>query len=196
MASLAKSLIALSLALSLSLPAAAQDGRYGSRAPVTAQSAQSDPNRELDSLAQDLSALRSLALQVRDYELRSRMYRRIEQAEASLLRAQRGFRMEDRQDRRQESMQNKVSYADMKSMLDGKHFDHDRIAIIERVAPSARLTTSEVTALVRMFDWDTDKKRALVALFPATIDQGRFVLALDALDWDSSRRDVAQQLGI
>jgi hypothetical protein len=89
-----------------------------------------------------------------------------------------------------------LSYEDAREILSREDFDSGRLAAIERIARKGRFTTEEARALVEMCAFESTKQSALVALYPAVMDPGRYELALAALDFTSSRRAVAEALGI
>ena len=81
-------------------------------------------------------------------------------------------------------------------MIEKQPFDSTRLEVIQTVARSGRFTTEEAAALASLLTFDSNRQDALIALYPAVTDPGRFVMALDILTYRSSRRQVTEALGL
>ena len=89
-----------------------------------------------------------------------------------------------------------LDYQDMRVLVQRERFDNDKLEVLRGVAGRARLTTDEARALANMLTFDSHKEQALIALYPAVVDKHRYRMALDVLTFSSSRRRVAQTLGV
>jgi hypothetical protein len=61
---------------------------------------------------------------------------------------------------------------------------------------NGRFTSAEARILAAELTFDGGKADALIALYPAVVDKGRFATTLDILTFSSSRQRVVQTLGI
>lgn len=90
----------------------------------------------------------------------------------------------------------RLEYADARAMVAAEAFDDDRLEVIRRLGRTGWFTTAEVRQIVEMCTFDSTRKDALIALYPAVSDPYRYMLALDALTFSSSRREVEAALGL
>ena len=167
--------VAALLALTLTVPAFSSHGHRPA-----------DPVREVRA---ELAEIERLTLQVRDWRLRSQMTTHLANAQYLLGEV-------DRPERAERCPADSLRYEDAHTLVQRERWDSDRLAVVERIGRRSCLTTEQVRSIVSLFDFDSSKERALIALYPSVIDKARFELALDVLTWSSSRQTVASALGI
>lgn len=190
-------------------------------APSVANHPTSDPAGDLEIAADEIDALEDLVSHVSDYRMRRAMLTRVYNAEMAIHRARyelefgqggsygrpgyQGGGTYTRPGRGHGygngyggSYQNPstLSYEDARAIVSRESFDSGKVEALRKVASKGRFTTEQAKNLADMCDFDSGKREALVALYPAVTDQARYMLALDILDFPSSRRWVEEQLGI
>lgn len=89
-----------------------------------------------------------------------------------------------------------ISFQDAMRGVRAESFDSGKLDVIQMAARSGRFTTEQARALAGELTFDSKKSEALIALYPAVVDPHRYMLALDVLDFRSSRRRVADTLRI
>jgi hypothetical protein len=89
-----------------------------------------------------------------------------------------------------------LGFADARTMVTRESFDDDRLEVIRRLGRTGSFSTDEARQLVELCTFDSTRKDALIAIYPAVTDPQRFMLALDALTFSSSRREVETALGL
>ncbi|MGC4046708.1 MAG: DUF4476 domain-containing protein [Armatimonas sp.] len=50
--------------------------------------------------------------------------------------------------------------------------------------------------LLRLFEWDSERRRALVALYPRIVDKRNITILADTFKWSAEWRSVCRELGI
>ena len=89
-----------------------------------------------------------------------------------------------------------LSYQDALHMVRSESFDSGKLEAVRRAARNGRFNTHQARALAAELSFDRTKADALIALYPSVTDPQRFSLALDVLDFQSSRRRVANTLNL
>lgn len=148
---------------------------------------QEDPARLIADARIELASLDRLARGVPQPGLRAEIDDRIDRIELLLVRAEgslvppepRGLRFDE-----------------ALSIVERETFDRDKLAVIQSLARTGRYTTAQARQLAATCSFDSTRADALVALYPSLVDPERFALALDVLDFSSTRRDVQQRLGL
>jgi hypothetical protein len=87
-----------------------------------------------------------------------------------------------------------LSFHESMQLVRVESFDSRKLEVIQRLARTGRFTTDQARSLAAQLTFDSKKAEALIALYPAVVDPDRYVLALDVLDFGSSKRRVAQTL--
>lgn len=165
---------AVLLAAAIALPAAA-----GYR---------NDPLFFTGEAREELRDLELLARSVRDPVMRAEMLSRIDRIDGLVGEAEQALD--------QPARPVGITMAEARGMVAAEAFDDDRVEVIGRLARSSSYTTMEARELASLCTFDSSKADALVALYPAVSDPGRFAMALDILTFGSTRRDVERRLGL
>jgi len=80
--------------------------------------------------------------------------------------------------------------------VDAQRYDNDKLAVIADLSDSARFTSREIAQIVGSCAFDSTKVEALIALHRSAIDPDRYGIALDTLEFTSSRDRTSKALGI
>jgi hypothetical protein len=82
------------------------------------------------------------------------------------------------------------------AQVNAQRYDNDKLAVIADLSESARFTSREIARIVDSCAFDSTKVEALIALHPAAVDPDRYGIALDTLEFTSSRSRAAVALGM
>jgi len=146
------------------------------------------PNRSerlLSEARTELAALQYVAEDVRDRALRSQLTARIDRIDHLIQRAD--FAMDGTYG---------LTVEEARSIVANEAFDSGKVESIQRIARQGRFSTAEARSLAAMCSFDSARADALIALYPSVNDPWRFQLALDILDFSSTRERVGQTLGL
>ena len=80
--------------------------------------------------------------------------------------------------------------------VEAQRYDNDKLAVISELSESARFTSREIARIVGSCAFDSTKVEALVSLHPSAIDPDRYGVALDTLEFTSSRNRASLALGM
>ena len=75
-------------------------------------------------------------------------------------------------------------------VLENADFDSNRVQMIESLPSNARFTSHQCRDLMKIFDFDSARIKALKLLYPMVVDPISFAVAIDALDFNSGKNDV------
>ncbi len=75
-------------------------------------------------------------------------------------------------------------------------FDSERTTTLKTAARTANFTCDQVREFLRLFEWDAERRRALVALYPRIVDKRNITILADTFDWSAEWRSVCRELGI
>lgn len=89
-----------------------------------------------------------------------------------------------------------LSFEEARTLVKKQYYENEKAEMIRTVARSGRFTTEQARLLADEMYYEDAEARALVDLYPAVIDKGRYILALDILYYSSHRTWVQQQLGL
>lgn len=76
------------------------------------------------------------------------------------------------------------------------NFDSERTATLKTAIRTANFTCDQVRELLRIYEWDAERRRALVALYPRIVDKRNITILADTFDWSAEWRSVCRELGI
>ena len=80
--------------------------------------------------------------------------------------------------------------------VNAQRYDNDKLAVIATISEAGRFTSREIARIVDSCAFDSTKVEALIALHPSTIDPDRYGVALDTLEFTSSRNRASVALGM
>jgi hypothetical protein len=75
-------------------------------------------------------------------------------------------------------------------------FDTERTTLIKSAARTASFTCAQVRELLRAYEWDSERRRALVALWPKVLDKRNASSLAGTFDWSAEWRSACRELGI
>lgn len=161
------------------------------------------PAALLDQTFGEIASLKADINQIPQRHIRHNLDRRIERVEGLLVRleATGALTQPDRRHVRPERPAPPppppaLSFDEALHMVRAEAFDRTRLEAVHRAARVGAFTTHEARALAGELTFDSGKADALIALYPAVVDQHRFAMALDVLTFTSSKRRVADALGL
>jgi hypothetical protein len=149
-----------------------------------ANSAAQEARYELRQLDSDIN-------KIPNPHMRSHMASRVDRLESLVEEMQRDL---DRAKARPASRP--LLFEDVMFRVQNERFDSGRLEIIRRAGGRAALTTRQARQLASTCSFESCRTEALIALYPAVIDNYRFGRALDILVYASSRREVERALGL
>lgn len=82
----------------------------------------------------------------------------------------------------------------LKATIDGKTFDSDKLNILRMAMMNNHFTTSQVTQLVSLFDFESNKVSAAKVLYAKVIDKGNYYLVNNAFDFPSSSSELTEYI--
>jgi len=174
-------------------------------APSLANHTAPNPYQDLAQVSSEIDAIQRLAYQVPNPRLRSLLLGRAQNAELALDSAKRSIapptypgrgRPDPGYSRGSDYRAPALSYQDARRIVQREPFDSGRLDAIRRVARTGRFTTQQAASLADLCTFDSSKQQALIALYPAVIDPGRYEMALGILTFPSSRRSVERALNL
>jgi hypothetical protein len=80
--------------------------------------------------------------------------------------------------------------------VEAQRYDNDKLEVIADLSESGRFTSREISEIVSSCAFDSTKVEALIALHRSAIDPNRYAVALDTLEFTSSRDRTAKALGM
>ncbi len=80
--------------------------------------------------------------------------------------------------------------------VESQRYDNDKLAVISNLSDSGRFTSREIARIVGSCAFDSSKVEALIALHPTAVDPDRYGVALDTLEFTSSRNRATLALGL
>jgi hypothetical protein len=147
-----------------------------------------DPVVLTDAARDELRGLEAMLRDVRDPYVRADMQERIDRIDGLLFETERALGADAAADR--------ITFGEASRLVDQEAFDSGKLEVIRGLARNGRFTTDEARGLAAKCAFDSTRVDALVALYPSVTDKGRYRLALDILDFPSSRREVEEALGL
>lgn len=136
----------------------------------------------------EVEDIETIASGIRDPSARADLMTRLDHVDSLLARAEEQLQAPPRAPT--------LSFDDARTMVLQETFDDGRLEVIRRVARTGSFTTAEARALAELCTFDSTRKDALIALYPAVTDPQRFGLALDVLTFTSSKHEVVAALGL
>ena len=85
-------------------------------------------------------------------------------------------------------------FARLLQALRKESFDSGKADFVVTFAATGRLSSEQARELLKAFDFDQDRVRAAVTLYPRVTDPQKFFVALEAFTFDSGRSAVRQKL--
>jgi hypothetical protein len=82
----------------------------------------------------------------------------------------------------------------LKSTINGKAFDSDKLSILRMAMMNNHFTASQVTQLVSLFDFESNKVNVAKALYSKVIDKGNYYLVNNAFNFSSSSSELAEYI--
>ncbi len=82
----------------------------------------------------------------------------------------------------------------LKATIDGKTFDSDKLSILRMAMMNNHFSTNQVTQLVSLFDFESNKVTAAKVLYAKVIDKGNYYLVNNAFDFPSSSRELTEYI--
>lgn len=82
----------------------------------------------------------------------------------------------------------------LKATIDGKTFDSDKLSILRMAMMNNHFSTNQVTQLVSLFDFESNKVTAAKVLYAKVIDKGNYYLVNNAFDFPSSSKELTEYI--
>lgn len=147
-------------------------------------------NSRLDQVVADVHEARELARSIPDQALRERMELLLSRAELSAHELQRPAVAAPPAAMSQGDLQTFLA------TLSRQSFDDGKLRVVKTLAPSARLTSEQAKQILAKFSFAKGRVEAAVLLHALIVDPHLFAVTLEALPFDSERRDVLKRIGI
>lgn len=87
-------------------------------------------------------------------------------------------------------MDNETFQQFMDTMKDSAWFDDKKLAFINRQGRHAMFTSEQISILVKDLSFDKNKLALAKSLFPKCVDKQKYFIVGEALDFESSRREL------
>ena len=82
----------------------------------------------------------------------------------------------------------------LKSTINGKTFDSDKMNILKMAMMNNHFSASQVTQLVSLFDFESNKVAVAKALYSKVVDKGNYYLVNNAFNFSSSSSELAEYI--
>jgi len=82
----------------------------------------------------------------------------------------------------------------LKSTVSSKTFDNDKLSILKMAMLNNHFTASQVTQLVSLFDFESNKVAVAKALYTKVVDKGNYYLVNNAFNFSSSSEELADYI--
>jgi hypothetical protein len=87
------------------------------------------------------------------------------------------------------------AFSRLYQQFEAAQFGSSQIEVVERALRDGRLTTAQLTALLRAASFDSTRVDIAVMAHPYVVDSQNWIQIYDAFDFDSSKRRVDRKLG-
>lgn len=82
----------------------------------------------------------------------------------------------------------------LKSTINGKTFDSDKLSVLKMAMLNNHFTANQVTQLVSLFDFESNKVAVAKALYGRVVDKGNYYLVNNAFNFSSSSEELSDYI--
>lgn len=82
----------------------------------------------------------------------------------------------------------------LKATVNGKTFDSDKLSILKMAMLNNHFTANQVTQLVSLFDFESNKVAVAKALYSKVVDKGNYYLVNNAFNFSSSSEELSDYI--
>ena len=103
--------------------------------------------------------------------------------------------VDDHCDRYQEpGVMSKADFKDYCQALRRLSFDDNKLEMIDQLPRHTRFTSRQCRDIIHEFSFDNNRLEVLKRLYPRVVDQELFFKAIDALDFNSNKREMQEYI--